>query len=215
MKPVYKGMLIAVLHVALVLSLGGKLLYDRHTRPRVWAETRPYDPSLPIRGRYLSMQLLTETEGFPPPKHRGDLWQWGNWMSGGENRARLEVRGNKLVAVKDKDGDYTIWFSPAPGVTIPALPDRECAKKQGDEQSKCWEQQNADQQNALIDFPVVAVLQEPVVFFIPENAQDPTPWTAKDNTQLWAEVTIPKKGPPRPIQLALKTNGAWKPLDLR
>jgi hypothetical protein len=26
------------------------------------------------------------------------------------------------------------------------------------------------------------------------------------------EVTVPPKGPPRPLQLALKKDGAWKPL---
>jgi hypothetical protein len=214
-KPVFKGLIIAALHVALVLSLGGKLLYDRATRPRVWAETRPYDPSLPIRGRYLSMQLITETQGFPQPKYRGDLFQWSDWMTDGQNRARVEVRNNKLVAVKDADGDYTIWFSPAPGVTLPPVPESDCDKLTVEKQYTCRSEAETAARRLLIDFPVVAVLQEPVVFFIPENAVDPTPWTARDNKQLWVEVTVPKKGPPRPIQLALKDNGAWKPLDLR
>jgi hypothetical protein len=31
-----KGLLLGALQLALVLSLGGKLLFDRMTRPRVW-----------------------------------------------------------------------------------------------------------------------------------------------------------------------------------
>jgi hypothetical protein len=50
-------------------------------------------------------------------------------------------------------------------------------------------------------------------FFISDTAQSPLP--LKPGQELWIEVTVPPKGPPRPMQLALKDNGAWKPLDLR
>ncbi|HZD42259.1 MAG TPA: hypothetical protein VE131_16165, partial [Terriglobales bacterium] len=53
-----RGLLLAVLHIAIVLSVGAKLLYDRATRPRVWVETIPIDPQLPIRGRYIRLQLV-------------------------------------------------------------------------------------------------------------------------------------------------------------
>ena len=215
MKPVYQGLVIAALHVALVLSLGGKLLYDRHTRPRVWAETRPYDPNLPIRGRYLSMQLITATEGFPLPKYRGDLWQWGRWAGENHNRARLEVRSQKLVAVHDEAGEFTIFFAPAPGVTLPPVPHGDCDKLPVDKQYACHGELEAAANRTPIDFPVVAVLDQPVLFFIPEHAETPLPVvSAKVDKELWAEVTIPRKGPPRPIQLALKEDGVWKPLGL-
>ncbi|MGA2276747.1 MAG: hypothetical protein ABSG00_04010, partial [Terracidiphilus sp.] len=53
-------------------------------------------------------------------------------------------------------------------------------------------------------------LDEPVDFFIAEHAADPS--LLKRGQELWMEVTIPPQGPPRPLQLALKDNGAWKPL---
>jgi hypothetical protein len=208
-SPLTKGLVIAALHLALVSSLGAKLLYDRHTRPRVWAQARPYDPDLPIRGRYLSLQRVVEPEGFVPPTTRGDLSQW----TPGERHARLESRNGRLVAVKDDDGDYTIWYASAPGVVLPPLPTRECGKQPAEKQSTCWDQQTLEQNRAPITFPIVAVLQQPVLYFIPEHAEDPTPRLA-DKKELWAEVTLPKKGPPRPIQLALKKQGAWTPLDL-
>lgn len=31
--------------------------------------------------------------------------------------------------------------------------------------------------------------------------------------QLWAEVTLPRKGPPRPIRLGVKKGGLLTPLD--
>ena len=53
-------------------------------------------------------------------------------------------------------------------------------------------------------------IDEPVDFYIAEHAADPTP--LKTGQELWIEVTVPPQGPPRPIQLALKQDGAWKPL---
>jgi hypothetical protein len=44
-------------------SLGGKLLLDRATRPRVWARAAPVDPNLPIRGRYVRLRI----EARPAP----------------------------------------------------------------------------------------------------------------------------------------------------
>lgn len=52
-----KGLVIAALHLAMVASLGGKLLADRAMRPRVWARAAPVDPSLPIRGRYVRLRV--------------------------------------------------------------------------------------------------------------------------------------------------------------
>ena len=49
-----------------------------------------------------------------------------------------------------------------------------------------------------------------VDFYIAERARSPLP--LKPGQELWIEVTVPPKGPPRPLQLALKQDGAWKPL---
>ncbi len=108
-----------MLHLLIVSSLGGKLLYDRATRPRVWVKTRPYDPNLPIRGRYV----------------------------------RLRLEGNKVVQ----------------GATV--------------------------------------------LFFIPEHVKDPS--RRATGEELWVEVTLPKKGPPRPIRLGVKKDGGEiTPLEL-
>ncbi len=53
-------------------------------------------------------------------------------------------------------------------------------------------------------------LDTPVDFYIAEHAMTPLP--LKPGEELWIEVTVPPNGPPRPTQLALKDNGAWKPL---
>jgi len=59
------ALLLLVVQVALVLSIAGKFLYERKTRPRVWARAAQYDPSLPLRGRYLALQLAVDACGLP------------------------------------------------------------------------------------------------------------------------------------------------------
>jgi hypothetical protein len=54
-------------------------------------------------------------------------------------------------------------------------------------------------------------LGEPVAFFIPEHIDDPSLRAAGE--ELWAEVTVPRRGPPRPIRLGLRKDGELVPLD--
>ena len=58
-----------------------------------------------------------------------------------------------------------------------------------------------------------AQLTEPVAYFIPEHAADPSVRPAGE--ELWAEVSIPRRGPPRPIRLGVWRDGRLTPLDLR
>lgn len=90
MKPLVKGLVIAAVHVGLVASLGAKLLYDRATLPRVWVLAAPYDPNLPIRGRYVSLQLVVEPRGIQETKP-GPGWQ-------PPASVILGVEGGRLVA---------------------------------------------------------------------------------------------------------------------
>lgn len=120
-----KGLLLAAVQCLMVLSLTGKLLYDRATCPRVWVRTAPWDPSLPIRGRYLALQLVPEP-GAP-------------------------------------------YFT--------------------------------------------ETNQQRVLFFVPEHSLPfETPRAGSNAPEVWAEVTVPRKGPPRPIRLGLKKSGNMEPV---
>jgi hypothetical protein len=120
-----KGLILAALQCALVLSLSGKLLYDRQTCPRVWLLTTQYDPNLPIRGRYLALRLVAP-------------------------------RGSEFFA------------------------------------------QTEGRQ---------------VLFFLPEKSQQFE--SVRTGSELWAEVTIPRKGPPRPIRLAVKKDGRMEVIEAK
>lgn len=170
MSSLKKAVVIAVIHVAIVSTLGAKLLYDRATRPRVWVRTQNYDPNLPIRGRYVALRPV-----FDDPQPPKTMAQDREYLTG-----KLGVRdGRVTVEITD-----TGWYR---SEGIPLL-----RMKDGDR--------------------AVLTTYEPVLYFIPDTAKDPT--RLEQGQELWVEVTIPKKGPPRPLQLALKQGEQFKVLDL-
>jgi hypothetical protein len=59
----------------------------------------------------------------------------------------------------------------------------------------------------------IAVLIEPVAYFIPEHVTDPS--IRQPGEELWVEVTVPRAGAPRPIRLGVKKDGVITPLDVR
>ena len=89
---VRKGLIVAALHVALVAGVGAKLLVERATNPRVWARAAPYDPDLPIRGRYVQLRL----EAVPAPGFDAPLAY--------DRNVALSVRDGRLVATPSDSG---------------------------------------------------------------------------------------------------------------
>jgi hypothetical protein len=127
MNAIQKGIILGILQCVLCLSLTGKLLYDRATCPRVWVKTVPWDPALPVRGRYLALQLR-----------------------------------------------------PEPGAA------------------------HFDRTN-----------HERVLFFVPEHLTELEKIrSSSPAAEVWAEVTIPRKGPPRPIRLGVKRDAELEPVPI-
>jgi hypothetical protein len=184
------SIVLLLIQLMLVSSIAGKYLYQRRSCPRVWVRAAAYDPNMPIRGRYLSLQLTVDgcQSTLPSALHAvfprnsdGTTKQAGfhvNWQGAVRFRAKLKVEGGKLLVIRIPEADLT-----SRGVNVTAWPDSSCDAMR---------------------------LDEPVDFYIAEHAEDPS-WL-KPGQELWIEVTIPPQGPPRPTQLALKDNGAWKPL---
>lgn len=158
-----KGAAVALLHILIVASIGGKFLYDRHHYPRVWVKTASLDPDMPVRGRYLTLQLVVDAPWFNPERMYN------------RTEVRLSVENGRLAASKAD--------SPT-GLEIDYRPN--------------WR----NDERTL--FPSVP-------FFIPEHAEISL---GRPGQELWAEVTVPRKGPPRPIQLAIKNGNDWRPLNL-
>jgi hypothetical protein len=178
-----------VVQLLLVCSIAAKYLYQRWTCPRVWTRANAYDPEMPMRGRYLALQLMVD--GCQSTLPSAKLATFPRDVAGAvkpgpfvvrpqpvEFHALLKVENNKLIALRVEgveDGTA--------GEEISAMPGAPC-----------------DQMR----------LKSGTDFFVAERTQSPLP--LKPGQELWIEVTVPPKGPPRPIQMALKDNGAWRPL---
>jgi hypothetical protein len=161
MKPLYRGIAVALLQCLMVLSIAGKYAIDRARLPRVWVRTINYDPNLPIRGRYLSLRLEVDVA-------EGE----GNTAYSGY---RLSIRNGRLVATPDTASSGETVVHPPQGGP--------------------------------------AFLLDPVAYFLPEHAPDPT--RRGPGEELWVEVSVPRHGTPRPIRLGVKKNGTITPLEVR
>ena len=88
MTPLVRGVVIALAQVALLTAVGGKLLYDRAALPRAWIETTGVDPDLPIRGRYVALNLVL------PAVEQTKIAASATLAYG-----RIEVRDGRAVAI--------------------------------------------------------------------------------------------------------------------
>lgn len=166
MNALGKGLIVGAAQLLLVSSVGAKFLVDRANYPRLWVETAPYDPYLPIRGRYVNIALLVDADR--------EESRAGSKEGPAMYLARLESQDGRLVAVEDPEGKH--WVT-----------NRDCGER------KCWQ------------------LSQPLAYFIPEHAVDPSRQPAGET--LWAEVTLPPTGAPRPLRLGVKTGGTLKPIE--
>ncbi len=166
MTPLARGVVIAAVHVLLVTAVAGVLLYERRTLPSAWVLTTGLDPVLPIRGRYVSLNLMVEPRGELPPE---SVREHGPIVE-----TTLTVEDGRVIAT--------------------ALPPAEVEAMMG------WRGEAI----RLVQTPAgpVWTLARPVAFFLPEDATDPT--RLEPGQELWAEVTVPREGPPRPIRLEVR-----------
>jgi hypothetical protein len=175
MSKLTKGLILAGIQLAIVASLGAKLGIDRARLPRVWAKVRSYDPDLPIRGRYLSLQLAVQMQpvgegGIKTPKPETKV-------PCASLNGKLVARNGQLAATPTEYGKGVLL------TTCLAPNSREV-----------W-------------------LMQPVLYFLPEHAENPMQMAR--GGELWAEVTVPKAGPPRPIRLAVKKGNSFTPLEIK
>jgi len=166
MTPLLRGLVVALVHVALVASVGGVLLYERESLPRVWALTTGVDPMLPIRGRYVSLYLVVQPVGLPAVE---------------EGQAPFQVLDTTLSVA---DGQLIATVLPTTGNDFDIDWRGQAIQPAGTPAGTTW------------------ALSQPIAFFLPEHAPDPT--VLQPGQQLWAEVTVPREGPPRPIRLEVR-----------
>ncbi|HLY39798.1 MAG TPA: hypothetical protein VKR52_01245 [Terracidiphilus sp.] len=194
MKIAKTSLALLVIQLGLVSSIAAKYFYQRMTCPRVWTRTLAYDPEAVMRGRYLSTQLIVDGCGSTLPSGKAARFpRDANGVPGGSKYAVISpqaIHFQATLAVKDKKL-IAIRLpdseDSSKGQSVGAVPDSSC-------------------ENLRLD--------EPVDFYLPEHAIDPS--ARKPGQELWMEVTVPPKGPPRPLQAALKdADGTWRPVTVQ
>ncbi|MGD0737202.1 MAG: hypothetical protein ABR976_18880 [Terracidiphilus sp.] len=181
---------LVVIQLALVSSIAAKYLYQRWRCPRVWTRTVAYDPELLMRGRYLSVQLVVDgcQSTLPSAKEA----QMPRDVNGVQTGTQFSINAPAQFSFPAE--------LKVEGNTLKAV--RLAESK--DQSAGQWVMASPGWSCANLR------LQQPVDFYISEHAASPVP--VKAGQELWIEVTVPPKGPPRPVQLALKENGNWRPL---
>lgn len=177
-----------LIQLAIVSSIAAKYLYQRWSCPRVWTRTVAIDPELPMRGRYLSLRLTVDGCQSTLPSAKAA-------------RFPRDINGAAI------QGPYTLQALATFHANLKVENNRLLAIALQDDQ-------NGRLGQSVSVWPGAACnamrLDTPVDFYITEHAPSPLP--LNPGQELWIEVTVPPKGPPRPIQLALKDNAAWTPL---
>jgi hypothetical protein len=187
------SVVLLAIQLALVSWIGAKYLYQRWSCPRVWTRTVAFDPELPLRGRYLSLQLTVDgcQSTLPSAKQA----TFGRNIDGSANQTPYAIGGSQPVQFP---AQLAVMNNRLIGIGIPATD----GPPEG-EMISAWPSASCEAMR----------LVDPVNFYIAEHAQSPLQHAA--GAELWIEVTLPPKGPPRPIQLALKQNGTWQPVALQ
>jgi len=187
----FASLTLLVFQLALVSSIAAKYLYQRRTCPRVWTVAAAFDPELPMRGRYIQTRLVVDGchSTLPSAKAAAFPRDYNGAVKPGPYTLRpvpVTFRANLKVENNKLVGVLIVGDETGrEGQQVSAIPGAGC-----------------DQMR----------LSTPTNFYVAEHASSPLP--LKQGQQLWIEVTVPPKGPPRPIQMALKDNGVWKPLGL-
>ena len=179
-----------VIQLAVVCSVAAKYLYQRWTCPRVWTRSVAYDPELLMRGRYLSVQLTVD--GCLSTLPSGKRAEFPRDYNGAAVPGNFQVRAGGDLAFP---AELKVVNNKLSAIYI-----REEDNARGGQLILAGAQSPCDQMR----------LGAPVYFYLSEHAKSPLPLPA--GAELWIEVTVPPKGPPRPLHLALKQNGVWEPL---
>jgi hypothetical protein len=179
-----------LIQLALVSTVAAKYEYERWRCPRVWTRAVGYDLELPLRGRYLGLQLRVDgcASTLPSaaqarfPRDINGAATPGPYFVRGvpaiQFRANLKVENNRLEAIRIPDLEQR-----RSGQVVNAWPGKAC-----DEMT----------------------LGTPVFYYVRDGAPRLLP--PKAGQELWVEATIPQQGPPRPTQLAIKQNSNWTPV---
>jgi hypothetical protein len=184
------SIVLLALQLAIVSTIAAKYLYQRWSCPRVWTRATTYDPQLLMRGRYLSLQLVVDgCKSTLPSAKEAAMPRNLDGVPTGKTYSIHADQSVRFPAQLKVEGNKLL------AIRIPESDGRpDELMVEGRPGASCEDLR----------------LDGAVDFYIAEHAAAPGP--LKAGQELWIEVTVPTKGPPRPIQLAMKDGSAWRPL---
>ena len=178
------------IQLLLVSAVAGRYLWQRWRCPRVWTPAQVYSPEMDGGRRYVPAQLIVD--GCQSTLPSAKAAQFPRGVNGAVVPGPYVMR----PAAVSFRANLKVENNKLVAVEV-----------EGDESGRMGEEVSAA--------PGVACdrmqLERAVDFYIAGPSREVFP--LKPNQQLWAEVTVPRNGAPRPLQLAVKGNGRWKPLD--
>ena len=187
-----RGIVLLVVQCVLVLSTAGKYLWERHTRPAVWSRVELFNQDrLQViardpDNRYVEVQLLADACNLPArtPEEVSDT----NVAEASRGiYKRHQVRSDQVRTI-EKEGRLTLEEAENPAIH--------------DRQEMYWDLRKPCTEARLV---------ENVKFYLPSAEAMPT--KLKPGDSVWALVTVPEQGPPRPIELAVSDATGFHPLD--
>jgi hypothetical protein len=191
MKMWMRGLVLLAVQCVLVLTTAGKYVWERHTRPMVWTRVGVFNElelasiSRDPENRYVAVQLLADACSLPArkPDQESDI------DIAAEDRGVYKhhpVRKDQVRTIA-RDGRLVV-------VEADEVPARGTEDIYWDLREPCTD----------------ARLLEIVKFYVRSTEAMPT--KLQPGQSVWALVTVPKQGPPRPVELAVSDAAGWHPL---
>jgi len=189
MTSLQRGFVVLAVQAALILTTAGKYTWERHTRPMIWTRAEPFGIQLTTenaQSRYAQVYLYADACALSskPPEMEEDFQNTP--AADLEHPKQFMVRKGRVRTVA-KDGRLVMVDAgefAAPGT-----------------QAMHWDMRQPCSQARLLD---------EVEFFVPPGTA--LPLELKSGESLWALVTVPTQGDPRPIQLAISDATGFHPL---
>lgn len=189
-----RGTLLLVVQCVLVLSTAGKYLWERHAEPAVWTRVQIFNEqelqftARNPQNRYMEVQLLADACSLPPrPTEEENEYNLAE-----ENRGVYRHHPVRKDHVRPVAKDGRLVLVEADSVAAHGR------------QDIYWD---------LREPCTKARLLEIMKFYVPSAQAMPT--KLKPGDTVWALVTLPEQGPPRPLELALSDATGWHPLGQR
>jgi hypothetical protein len=189
MKPAKVSIVLMLVQLAIVASVAAQYMFQRATSPRVWTRADALESQTAVGGRYVRLQLTVD--GCQSTLPSAKAAEFPRDFAGSATQGKFGLRAGSMFRADLEVQDKRL-------VAINVV---------GDETGRKGQQVMADPGSPCDQMQ----LWPPLEIYAGGQAAELSRSNA--DQELWVEVTVPKEGLPRPIQLAVKDHGVWRPIE--